>query len=53
MHAAVPELAQEFAGQLCSEFGLMSVPILDVPPAIVVHGGPGILAVAFFTGEQK
>jgi hypothetical protein len=25
------------------------VPILDVPPAIVTHGGPGILAAAFFT----
>jgi DegV family protein with EDD domain len=51
MHAAIPELAQDFANTLCSEFGLNSVPILDVPPAIVVHGGPGILAVAFFTGE--
>jgi DegV family protein with EDD domain len=49
MHAAVPELAQEFAEMLCSEFGLKSIPILDVPPAIVVHGGPGILAAAFFT----
>ncbi len=50
MHAAIPELAQDFANTLCSEFGLNSVPILDVPPAIVVHGGPGILAAAFFTG---
>jgi DegV family protein with EDD domain len=49
MHAAVPDLAQNFAYTLCSEFGLKSVPILEVPPAIVVHGGPGILAVAFFT----
>ena len=50
MHAAVPDSAREFAGRLCSEFGLDSIPILDVPPAIVVHGGPGILAAAFFTG---
>ena len=49
MHAAIPELAQEFAGRLCADFGLSSIPILDVPPAIVVHGGPGILAAAFFT----
>jgi DegV family protein with EDD domain len=49
MHAAIPELAQDFANMLCSEFGLSSIPILDVPPAIVVHGGPGILALAFFT----
>ncbi len=51
MHAAVPELAEEFANTLCKEFNLNSIPILDVPPAIVVHGGPGILAAAFFTDE--
>jgi DegV family protein with EDD domain len=51
MHAAVPELAREFAGLLRKEFNLDYVPILDVPPAIVTHGGPGILAAAFFTGE--
>lgn len=49
MHAAVPELARSFSETLCAEFGIKSIPILDVPPAIVVHGGPGILAVAFFT----
>lgn len=49
MHAAVPDLAREFANSLCAEFNLPDVPILDVPPAIVTHGGPGILAAAFFT----
>jgi DegV family protein with EDD domain len=50
MHAAVPEQAQALAGELRAELGLKELPpILDVPPAIVVHGGPGILAVAFFT----
>jgi DegV family protein with EDD domain len=49
MHAAVPELAREFARTLCNEFSLDNIPILDVPPAIVTHGGPGILAAAFFT----
>jgi DegV family protein with EDD domain len=53
MHAAIPDLAREFADMLCSEFKLNSIPIMDVPPAIVVHGGPGILAAAFFTDEQK
>jgi DegV family protein with EDD domain len=53
MHAAVPKLAQDFASILCNEFNLNSVPILDVPPAITTHGGPGILAVAFFTGDLK
>lgn len=48
MHAAVPELARDFANSLCVEFDLPDLPILDVPPAIVTHGGPGILAAAFF-----
>jgi DegV family protein with EDD domain len=52
MHAGVPGLADEFANRLGREFGLDNVPILDVPPAIVTHGGPGILAAAFFTAEQ-
>ncbi len=50
MHAAVPDLALEFAGRLCRECGVEKIPILDVPPAIATHGGPGILAAAFFTG---
>lgn len=52
MHADVPYQAQTLADELCTDFGLPSIPILDVPPAIVTHGGPGILAVAFFTQEQ-
>jgi fatty acid kinase fatty acid binding subunit len=49
MHASVPKLASEFAETLCNEFRINDIPILDVPPAIVTHGGPGILAAAFFT----
>jgi DegV family protein with EDD domain len=49
MHAAVPDLALEFADSICAEFNLSKIPILDLPPAIVTHGGPGILAAAFFT----
>jgi DegV family protein with EDD domain len=49
MHAAVPEQAQTLAKDLCTQLHLSNVPILDVPPAIVVHGGPGILGAAFFS----
>ncbi len=49
MHAGVPDLARDFANTLCIDFDLPDLPILDVPPAIVTHGGPGILAAAFFT----
>jgi DegV family protein with EDD domain len=53
MHAAVPEEGQEFADKLCKEFNLSTIPILDVPPAIVTHGGPGILAAGFFIGATE
>lgn len=49
MHAAVPDQAKSLAGELGALLNLSYIPILDVPPAIVVHGGPGILGVAFFT----
>jgi DegV family protein with EDD domain len=48
MHAGVPEQGQAFARDLASQLGLSDVPILDVPPAIVTHGGPGILGAGFF-----
>jgi DegV family protein with EDD domain len=53
MHAGVPDLAREFADVLCGEFSLSKISIMDLPPAIVTHGGPGILAAAFFTGESQ
>ncbi len=48
MHAAVPDQAQRLAEDLCRELNIPSVPVMDVPPAIVTHAGPGVLAVAFF-----
>jgi len=51
MHAAVPELALELSRNLCKLFEMKEIPIMDVPPAIVVHCGPGILAAAFFIDE--
>jgi DegV family protein with EDD domain len=51
MHAAVPDQAQALADDLRARLGLQSVPILDVPPAIVTHAGPGVLAVAFFVAD--
>jgi len=51
MHAAVPDEAQALADDLRSTLDLDDVPILDVPPAIVTHAGPGVLAVAFFVAD--
>ncbi len=48
MHAGVPEEGEALARELGELVGQSSIPLYDVPPAIVVHGGPGILAASFF-----
>jgi DegV family protein with EDD domain len=49
MHAGVPQQVLDLSNILCAKLNLKTAPpILDVPPAIVTHGGPGILGVAFF-----
>jgi len=50
MHAGVPDQGQDLADDLKARLSLENVPIYDVPPAIVTHGGPGILGVGFFVG---
>jgi DegV family protein with EDD domain len=48
MHADVPDQAHQFAAELKSSLNLSDIPISVLPPAIVVHAGPGVLAVSFF-----
>lgn len=48
MHAGVPEQGQQLADELQLQLSLAEVPLLEVPPAIITHGGPGILGVGFF-----
>jgi len=48
MHADVPEQALALAEALRGPLNLPPLPLFDVPPAIVTHGGPGILGVSFF-----
>ena len=48
MHADAPEQALALAEELRGPLNLPPLPLFDVPPAIVTHGGPGILGVSFF-----
>jgi DegV family protein with EDD domain len=48
LQAGVPEQGQALANSLQARLGLAEVPIYDMPPAIVTHGGPGILGAGFF-----
>jgi len=47
--------AMEDAQALCNEFtkvtGIKNIPIYEVPPAIVVHAGPKVMAICFFVKE--
>jgi len=49
MHAGIPEDAAAFAERLAKRLSINSVPIYEIPPAIITHAGPGVLGVAFFT----
>jgi fatty acid kinase fatty acid binding subunit len=51
MHADVSDQATELANEFCQLLSLSHIPIYDLPPAIVVHGGPGILGVSFFSDK--
>jgi DegV family protein with EDD domain len=48
MQADAMEEAQALAADLRSRLNLTHIPIYELPPAIVVHGGPGVMAVGFF-----
>ncbi len=49
MHAGAPDEGQALAEALQVELKLSKTPpVMSVPPAIVTHGGPGILGVGFF-----
>ena len=52
-HLAVIQVAAEAEAQKLSEnlkvrMQVPEVPIYELPPAIVVHGGPGAMGVGFF-----
>ncbi len=48
LQVAAEAEARGLAEELKSRMGLKEVPIFELPPAIVVHGGPGAMGVGFF-----
>ena len=49
MHGDALDDAQAIANQLMDRYHLNNVPIYDLPPAFLVHAGPGVLGVSYFT----
>lgn len=48
MHAAAENEALLLASEFSKTLQISEVPITEVPPAIVVHAGPGVLAASYF-----
>jgi DegV family protein with EDD domain len=48
MHAEVEEEALIFANDFKNVFSFTNIPIVELPPAIIVHAGPGTVAISFF-----
>lgn len=51
-HCGNQELAKRLAGELAEALDVDSIPVYEVPPAIVVHTGPGVISVSFFKESQ-
>ena len=49
MQADAEPTAREMADGLKQSMGVGEIPVYELPPAIVTHGGPGTLAVGFYT----
>jgi DegV family protein with EDD domain len=48
MQAEAVQEAGELAAELQTRMNLTDIPIYELPPAIVTHGGPGLLGIGFF-----
>lgn len=49
MQGDAEEEAQALAEEFKTQLGISSIRIYDLPPAILVHAGPGVIAVSYFT----
>jgi DegV family protein with EDD domain len=49
MHAGAGIEVDDLALTLSSRLGIENIPVYPLPPAIVVHGGPGLIGIGFFT----
>jgi len=51
-HCGGQERAEKLAAELAQTLKIPHIPVYEVPPAIVVHGGPGIISVSFFKQNE-
>ena len=48
MHGDALDEANAIAAEISTETGMPRPEIFNLPPAILVHAGPGVIAVSFF-----
>lgn len=48
MQADAAEEAEKLSTELRTRMNITYIPIYELPPAIVTHGGPGVLGIGFF-----
>lgn len=51
-HCEAEDVAGELAAYFSQAFGFKEIPIYEVPPAIVVHGGPKIISASYFRAPK-
>ena len=51
-HCGAEDEAIQLANELARELQIEKIPVYLVPPAIVVHAGPGVLAISFFVAAN-
>ena len=51
-HGGAEEEAHKLAGELINEIGVEEIRIVELPPAVLTHAGPGALSVSFFTKKK-
>jgi len=49
MHGDILDEAKALTEELKANLGISEIDIYDLPPAILVHAGPGVIAVSYFT----
>jgi len=47
-HGNAQSEAESLANEFKNLFGIKNIPIYDLPPAFLVHSGPGVLGVSYF-----
>ena len=53
MQGGVPDQGYQLAEELSSLLDIAEISVYDMPPAIITHGGPGIIGVGFFTSPNS